>query len=515
MIFNFTESETEQQKEISKQFVKQHHLIQEAIEHADNQKIKQELLARQKLLYEETVNKMIAFNDTCERNRFREIATSTESILKHAEDAAPLYIKMEYESSQNAVVDEKFKKSYFQAHGILYKNGQMFISKHYAKQLLYGEFYLHIEALKDDKEALQKLFNIIAEAVKNSPYTDDETEPLAVAGATRPPLKDISTYGLMNDKASAQLMQDTDLIKTEPNGQLTLRWMPTQDKDGQIPTYIALTYQGTDGKVSKKLSAFDEAVYNAVSTRFYYWQLENSSAPLYITPQEIWRTMNGKQSGDGTAKPSAAQVRRIRASLDMMRFTRIYLDISEEIKAKYIKVDDERLISGKIDTYLLNASEITFTTEKGKRLTGYQIDKKPILYAYNEMKHHVLYVPYEMLDTSEGTSDGENVTEIRFYLLHQIQLIKNYMESKKGYKRSNTILLETIYKYTGIPTPEERIANKIFKTDASKQKSIRQERKKDRDKIEGMLETWKAKGWIKGYKPVKKGSAITGYGISV
>ena len=226
--------------------------------------------------------------------------------------------------------------------------------------------------------------------------------------------------------------------------------------------------------------------------------------------------MNGKRSGDGKAKPSAAQVKRICASLDKMRFTRFYMDISEEIKAYNLSIDDERIIGGRIDGYLLNSTKVEFTTDKGNTVAGYRIGEEPLLYTYNAAKKHILYVPYEMLDTSLKLQDSENVTEFRNYLLQQIQLMKNATEGgKKGkyFKRSNTILIDTIYKDTGIQPPEVRIEEREYSTDKTKQANLRKLRKADRDKIEGILEAWKIKEWIKDYKPVKKSQAVSGYEI--
>ena len=130
-----------------------------------------------------------------------------------------------------------------------------------------------------------------------------------------------------------------------------------------------------------------------------------------------------------------------------------------------------------------------------------------------------------MLDTSTNTSDSENVTEFRNYLLQQIQLMKNAAESgKKGkyFKRNNIILLETIYRDTGILTPEERIEGKEYKTNASRQKEIRRFRLTDRQKIEDILDAWKDKGWIKDYtvlnqknEPIKERQQAKGYHIDI
>ena len=130
-------------------------------------------------------------------------------------------------------------------------------------------------------------------------------------------------------------------------------------------------------------------------------------------------------------------------------------------------------------------------------------------------------MPYEMLDTSSQLSNSEYVPEFRNYLLQQIQLMKNAAENPKGkyFHRNNIILLDTIYRDTGILPPEERITED-FKNEASKRAVIRRNRKADREKREGLLEAWKEKNWIKGYiiinsknQPIKEKQQAKGYEI--
>lgn len=473
---------------------------------------------------------LIAYTESCQRERFKELEGKPEEILAHAQGQIDRLLEVEYKELTAYSTPEDIKKLGLGS----VTQGRAYLNANFMGELIRNELHLHIEALRDDKERLQQLFTSIVEAVEGSEYTDSTEITISPSGKTplevmryrRRPLADISTYGIMNDKASAQLLQDSGLFKQRADGQLVLQWAVNQapQKREEVPVYIALTYEGTEGRITKKLTAFDKAVYEAVSTRFYYWKQENPQKPLYITPQEIWRTMNGKKSGDGKAKPSKAQVQRICDSLDKMRFTRFYMDISEEIRAFDLHIDDERIISGYIDSYLLNSSVVEFVTDKGNTVSGYRIGEEPILYTYNDVKNHLLYVPYEMLDTSTNTSDSENVTEFRNYLLQQIQLMKNAAEAgKKGryFKRNNIILLETIYKDTGIQTPEERIAGD-YANEATRRQLVRRSRKADRQKIEGILDAWKTKGWIKDYtvlnqknEPIKERQQAKGYHIDI
>lgn len=460
------------------------------------------------------------FLDKIQRKRFEEIAQGGASaIINHAKEQLPVLLEDIHRITRRQYKETSADTLKNMGVGTL-KGDKLILNANYATQALKTELYLHIEALKDNKDTLRELLEAIIEAVEVSDLTDnaditDGQQPLGIKRFRRNPLGDITSYGLMNDHVNSQLLQEGELFQQTINGQLTMLSRYNVPQGASAYVLVALSYEGVNYKLNRRLTAFDKQVYEAVATRFHYWQQDNPQKPLYITPQEVWRTMNGKASKDGRAKPSAAQVKRICDSLDKMRFTRFYMDISAEIEAFNLSIDDERITGGRIETYVLNSSKVEFTTDKGNTVQGYRIGEEPILYTYNKAKNHLLYVPYEMLDTSQFTSDSENVTEFKGYLLQQIQLMKNAAKGGKRFKRNSVILLETIYRDTGIQPPENRIEGKEFKTKQSQQAVVRRLRKADKEKIEGILDAWKAKGWITGYTPIEKGKQTRGYDIQI
>lgn len=480
---------------------------------------------RLKIHFSEMMGK---FMEQCRLDRFATFKGDPEAILTDVKETAGEIIKQNYEELFAHSSPEELKPLDI----ITQSNDKYYFKSNFIVDELKDDFQLHIDALQNDPEHLQQLYSLLIEAIEASPYVESgelninlKQSNFEILRYRRSPLRDITTFGLMNDNASTHLLQDADDIwKDEANGQVTVKWAIPQlpQKQEQVKTYIALTYEGTEGKITRKLTAFDKAVYEALATRFYYWRQDNPEKPLYITPQEIWRTMNGKRAGDGQAKPGKVQVNKICNSLDKMRFTRVYMDISDEIRPFNLQINDERIIGGQIDSYLLNSSKVEFMTDKGNKVEGYQVSEEPIIYTYNSLKDHLLFVPYDLLDTSATTSDSEYVTEFRNYLLQQIQLMKNAVEGKGKFKRNNIILLDTIYESTGILPPDQRAASTSFTSENAKQTYIRKTRKADRDKIEGILDAWKAKGWIKGYKALnsnneelKERQQAKGYRISI
>lgn len=326
----------------------------------------------------------------------------------------------------------------------------------------------------------------------------------------RAPLSEIKTYGLMNDKVNAQLIA-SEAFTQDTDGQMRLVWAVNQGGTGKgegVPTYFSLLYEGENTKLSKKLTFYDKSVYETISSCFYYWNKEHPGEKCVISPQEGVRRLLGKT---GTKyKPSQKQVDRFIASVEKMAGTRCEMDITAEIEANFITIDDDRIVKGIARTNLLEADGATFVTERGQELTGYYIKREPILYSYNKAKNHLLYVDYELLDVFDTKQGGENSIEFRNYLLQRIIGFIN------GQLNSNRILLSTIYEATGTPAPGERIKRANCSSDENYNASVRKAQKRDRDTIEAILNSWiDKKRLVKSFKPVKEGNSVIGYDLAI
>ena len=488
------------------------------------------------------------FIEKCELKRFKKLGNDPEAILADAKEQLSKLINYDYLDLTSGITPEDVQTLNI---GTV-KDGKIFFYSDFVSTILQEELKLHFEALKDDPEHKQQLIALIVATLEGSEKVINDTpeglgrnnKPLEIVQYKRSPLSDLKNYNFMNDKAVAELMLDMGVFQEEANGQMRLLYHVEQTPrsikekakrekkdlpaEQQVYTYISLLYTGTDADAdiaSRKLTSFDKSVYEAIANRYADWIRENPNTYLRITPQEIWRTMKGKKSGDGDVNPSQKQIQKLRRSIDKMACIRFEMDITEEIEKLGLHFEDERLTGGYIKDNFLIASEGKFTTEKGREYDAFIIKQEPILYTYNRQKQSIVKVPYEMLDVSSHISDGDNVIEFKNYLLLQIQLIKNAKEdkdNKKGYfKRSDIILLDTIYKSTGIPTPEERVKD-TYANEKTRKKEIGRKRQEDCEKIESMLEAWKAKGYIKGYvalnqdnEPLKEKQRPKGYKILV
>lgn len=313
----------------------------------------------------------------------------------------------------------------------------------------------------------------------------------------RAPLPAVSALGIMNDKMSSEIIGKEFDEQADGVHRLSVSVNQAPVHVKEVIVSALLTLDSDDVRYSGRvmLTEFDNAVYCAVSTYYHYFRNQYAGTdaipPMCITPQEIWRLVNGVP--DSRANPSRAQIKCIRDSMDKMRRIIVEIDLKDEIRNHYILPDRDYITEGGADAHLINADFSYFKTSNGRMAEGYRINQKPILYAYNQAKNHLLFVPLELLDTSASTGNSGNTVEFRSYLLHQVQLMNN------NYRKNNKILYSTIYKKTGVPSPEERIRRDHYVSDEAFKRGIRQEAKKDRDKITSILDAWKEKKFIKDY----------------
>lgn len=360
----------------------------------------------------------------------------------------------------------------------------------------------------DDADVLQVFQEVVDKAIEKIDSDDIVINLDDVPSFKRAPLPSINTYSLLNDKVTNKL-PITSPISEELDGQLFFSWNinGAPQNAPAVATFVTLSNSANELNINRPINAFDMAVYNAISTRFFYWNQSNPGKPLMITPQEIWRTMDGKTV---PTTPSAAQIKKVRDSIDKMQFTKITIDTSQELKANYRTLNDERVVNGTITTYLINADKLSFLTEKGNIVDGYRINQEPILYAYSKAKNHILYFDYALLDTSSKIRTDENMIIFKNYILSEVTRMVNGLN-----RNSNRIKFDTIYKNTGILPPDQRVERANYSSDSAYTAVVRRESKRDRDKMCAILNVCKENSFIQDYVLVKEGRSFAGIDISL
>lgn len=385
----------------------------------------------------------------------------------------------------------------------------------------------YYDALGDQEDYKQKLREFVRSQVKTSTFTTTED-------AKRRVFPDIERYLLLNNanqlkafKAPEQncceIIPGNEILGQLLDGQQYMNWRFSENEKADS-YYITISMNFNSNlrnflKTGSKITDFDIRVLEAVTNickRFY-----EQDAKCYVTLEEICRTMKYKnRKSTGSSAPGFLQ--KVRASMDKLRFTRIVMDITQELEHTDLKFNDSRFTTGIIDANFIHADWGMFINEKGNRLEGYHILEMPILSAYYIRKKQVLYIPYNIFDVSDQipkTRRHEIVLGFTAYLVRRIA----WMNSNG--KQPAKILLKTLYEDTAIPTPdkiEERraledqdepkaITEKTEGTrqnikgkikDSSRAVIISREKKRDTEIIEKILASFKGenKKFIKDYK---------------
>lgn len=539
MLLHESEEFKQQRKNILQENAEEIHRLKQEAENAEGEE-QEELLAKYHALASITYDKLMDYVKECEEAEFKQIKGGAKGIIKHAQKLLPKIITFLENEDPLDLADYG---------GIVVLNQgtaeeKIQIKEDYAIDFIKYHLRLHIDALKNNQEALQELYTLIIKGVNSSTRIDrkskDATEQLQKLDTfRRRPLVNIDKVGIMNDKmnTSTLLYNNGMELITEANGQMKMFWSFNEEGDKTkeaLPLFMSLSmlpeYTTPEHTtLSRKIDGYDMAVLNTVCDIYDREKQKNPQANVFITPEEIWRAMNGKQPRDSKAKPSEAKIKKICNRMDKMRHTDMFIDLSAELKAKRITLNDSRLVDGKITDYLLNCGISEFTNEKGIKSKGYNIHIDSPWHVYNKAKGNIFSVPLQYLDTSSAINDSDYVTEFKYFLLRQINFFKHQekqaltdKQNKKRINPENIILIATIYKNAGVPTPEERAERSSFNSDKAKDTYIRKCRKADRDKIEALLAFWVSKSWIKGFtainsqnNPIKEKQALKGYKITL
>lgn len=272
----------------------------------------------------------------------------------------------------------------------------------------------------------------------------------------------------------------------------------------EIISSIMVAYEGENVQITgrRPFTEYDRNVYNAVVSLYVHGDPQHT-----MTPAMIYRAMTGRND---TSNPSPQQIGAVTKSLDKMRFIRVRIDCTEELKQRKVQLDGVPITNGMIDTYLLNADGARVSAG-GHVVEAYRINRPPVLYEYSRAINQVLTVPSELLAIKEAddkgvyntfVADNDSRIQIKGYMLRRIEGMKG-----KNSLHSNVISFVS-YEKDGKHHPG------IYEI-AGKESPSTTDAKRIRDYATQALDFWKAKGFITGYEFVKKdgGKAITGVRI--
>ena len=439
--------------------------------------------------YELIDDKTTALNQLfrqCEQRQFSELKGDPEAIIKNAKEQIELMIKNRYDGAKKAQkdgdvsgyayirVDENYN---------IYVDGQSCIED--SKSLL----HLHYEFFKEDRESTEKIRNIVLDAVATSPYIANigrrmawiNPEPDTKQGL--PERKEITSF---TTKAPKTWLTPVDKVSNKAfDGEGTLYNtkligvdISSRKTKKEILSMVSLDFDDKTVQITGKreLTPYDREVHDAIVT--LYVDGENE----YITPQMVYRAMTGNANAKLTPKAQEA----ISNSLNKLMYSRLVIKASKEECAAY------GFKSFRYEGTVIQAEKVTATLNASEVAEVYHLLKEPVLYSYAGKKDQIGRLDIKLLNSPVNKTE-ENIT-LQSYLYRRILAIK------RSGKLSPTIVYETIYKQIELT--------------AASDGALRKKKLKVRNAVKQILDYWKDKGFIKGYKENSRKTEIVSVTIS-
>lgn len=280
----------------------------------------------------------------------------------------------------------------------------------------------------DDVTELLKLQQQITEWLKADPQREAQQ---AISVFEKLKLQPIRTkeleFGI--DKANSTIWsvkaQSKDFIGTEVQLKADGRKTKTA-----IDLIYSISFDGLPDYLTKRLSAYDERVYNAVGALF-------SAGNKTVTTPMIYRAMgySGKQ-------PNKKDEQKIRESMQKMRGAVITLDNKQEIDNKY------RYPLFRYNGTLLPSETVTATINGLEVAEAINIFREPPLLSFARGRRQISKVPLKLLQVPVNMTDG-NVALVTY-------LQKRIAHDRDAGKQQSRILYATLFKELGIDDTKQR-----------------------------------------------------------
>ena len=265
----------------------------------------------------------------------------------------------------------------------------------------------------------------------------------------------------------------------------------------EINTVCVLEYQGEDLSITgrKAFTEYDRNVSDAITSLYV-----NDDNNRIITPASIYRTMVHAKNSE---TPGPEQLQAVQESVEKMRWTKVSIDMTEELRKTKATIDDLPIENGVIDAPLLNITQMKVVAG-GNEVIAYQINDTPILYNYALATNHILTLDASLLDIRDEYGNklpnNKRRIAIKGYLLRRIQVMKGKTAQSKR------ILFQTLY-------------DTISEESDNETKELSQPSKHQklyiRNYIEDVLNYWERKGYIKGHTAAKDGRTFIGVDIKL
>ena len=287
MYLEYTEAEQKKIQEIIDSYTPERERLSKAfneiLEDPEKEEERHKILIQQQTVIDSLQAEVEAYLDKIQRKRFKPIKEAgTEAIIAHAKEQIPLVLdEIHKDATRNYGKFDPAALKELQI-GVI-KDGTFFISAYFAAELLKDEMRLHLEALKDNKAAIQGLLKDIIEAVENSPYTEnieiseDLKKPFLAPIPNGESLAFL--YKILNMKAGRTILEPGsnrhNIIKSMANETMTTLKYTSENKQRGTSIEVTITqadeYLRKSRKTTEKILTY---VLQTMTNQYNAWDVE-------------------------------------------------------------------------------------------------------------------------------------------------------------------------------------------------------------------------------------------------
>ena len=384
MFFTYTDAEFKELNKIKKKYI-------EKIDAAANEKERAQCVLQMQ-------EKIETYERKREKAHFNEFAADPEAILQNAQEQAPHILKVfhsTYTKVANDPKDHKIVENFGKT-----INGTFYMYADYAASVLRRELELHRKALLKDPDRLQRLFDIIINAINDSGYTTGELSAEVSTDILQIMQTPLQNYSMSIDAINQQFFGSMILPqKGYANGQEILYLSDTNDT-----IYTNEKNEPAKNDLNNLVSYsfwFNESLLEAAGIK-----LDINYLDFYVmqTLYNLEKAGNKQTSATAVAKilgygnsPSHTQIEKIRESITKCSNTTIRLNNLNQARAEgleYYMETDYKVLPYRI----INQKAVS----NGKILESYiKLDETngeaPILLRMAEASGFVTTIPLMIL----------------------------------------------------------------------------------------------------------------------
>ena len=226
--------------------------------------------------------------------------------------------------------------------------------------------------------------------------------------------------------------EKNDELYKEMGAALSVAGMIEKRRGVNVNQIVAIEYMGAEGIVSEgreRLTQLDRQVHNAITSHYV-------AGNRYVSLIQICELVYGHN------KPTEEQKRDVEECIERQMWTRISIDMSEELQRHNLKHPELLNSEGGMVGQMLAIRKLWVRSPNGRKIIAYQIMGEPILYTHAQVTGQIITYSTKLLQAPKGAKNTEKTMAIRQTLIEEVK------RAKAG-KRSKFVRYDTLYEESG------------------------------------------------------------------